>query len=76
MDEGRSLLDHSALILELERLLKQLVDVASERALRWPLRKEVLKDAIPLMRDDRSRLQGVISMRLGTVGYAAVSGEM
>jgi uncharacterized protein len=48
MDEGRSLLDHSALILELERLLKRPVDVASERGLRRPLRKEVLKDAIVL----------------------------
>jgi predicted nucleotidyltransferase len=48
MDEGRSLLDHSALILELERLLKRPVDVASVRGLRRPLRKEVLKDAIAL----------------------------
>jgi predicted nucleotidyltransferase len=48
MDEGRSLLDHSALILELERLLKRPVDVASERGLRPSLRKEVLKDAIAL----------------------------
>ncbi len=48
MEEGRSLLDHSALILDLERLLKRPVDVASERGLRRPLRKEVLKDAIAL----------------------------
>jgi len=48
MDEGRSLLDHSALILELERLLKRPVDVASERGLRPSLRKEVLKDAIAI----------------------------
>ncbi|MDH5726465.1 MAG: nucleotidyltransferase family protein [Nitrospira sp.] len=48
MDEGRSLLDHSALILELERLLKRPVDVASERGLRPPIRKEILKDAIAL----------------------------
>jgi predicted nucleotidyltransferase len=48
MDKGRSLLDHSALILELERLLKRPVDVASERGLRPSLRKEVLKDAIAL----------------------------
>lgn len=48
MDEGRSLLDHSALILELERLLKRPVDVASERGLRPSLRKDVLKDAIAL----------------------------
>jgi predicted nucleotidyltransferase len=48
MEEGRSLLDHAALILDLERLLKRSVDVASERGLRQPLRKEVLRDAIAL----------------------------
>jgi len=48
MDEGRSLLDHAALILDLERLLKRPVDVASKRGLRPPVRKEVLKDAIAL----------------------------
>lgn len=48
MEEGRSLLDHAALILDLERLLKRSVDVASERGLRRPVRKEVLKDAIAL----------------------------
>lgn len=48
MDEGRSLLDHSALILELERLLKRPVDVASERGLRRSIRKDILKDAIAL----------------------------
>jgi predicted nucleotidyltransferase len=48
MEKGRSLLDHAALILDLERLLKLSVDVASERGLRRPLRKEVLRDAIAL----------------------------
>ena len=48
MEEGRSLLDRAALILDLERLLKRPVDVASERGLRQSLRKEILKDAIPL----------------------------
>jgi uncharacterized protein len=48
MEDGRSLLDHAALILDLERLLKRSVDVASERGLRQPLRKEVLRDAIAL----------------------------
>lgn len=48
MEEGRSLLDHSTLILELECLLKRPVDVVSERGLRRPIRKEVLKDAIAL----------------------------
>ena len=48
MEEGRSLLDHAALILDLERLLKRPVDVASERGLRPPVRREILKDAIDL----------------------------
>ena len=48
MEEGRSLLDHAALILDLERLLKRSVDVASERGLRRLVRKNVLKDAIAL----------------------------
>ena len=48
MEEGRSLLDHAALILDLERLLKRSVDVASERGLRRVVRKHVLKDAIAL----------------------------
>ena len=48
MEEGRSLLDHAALILDLEHLLKRPVDVTSERGLRQPLRKEVLRDAIAL----------------------------
>lgn len=48
MEEGRSLLDHAALILYLERLLKRSVNVASERGLRQPIRKEVLRDAIAL----------------------------
>ena len=48
MEEGRSLLDHAALIIDLERLLKRSVDVASERGLRRLVRKEVLKDAVVL----------------------------
>ena len=48
MEEGRSLLDHAALILDLERLLKRSVDVVSERGLRRVVRTEVLKGAIAL----------------------------
>jgi predicted nucleotidyltransferase len=48
MEEGRSLLDHAVLILDLERLLKRPVDVASERGLRGLVRKDVLKDAVAL----------------------------
>ncbi|MEK7760623.1 MAG: nucleotidyltransferase domain-containing protein, partial [Nitrospirota bacterium] len=48
MEEGRSLLDHAALIIDLERLLKRSVDVVSERGLRRLVRKDVLKDAVVL----------------------------
>lgn len=48
MEEGPSLLDHAELILDLERLVKRSVDVASERGLRRLVRKNVLKDAIAL----------------------------
>ena len=48
VEEGRSLLDHAALVLDLERLLKRSVDVASERGLRRLVRKDVLKDAVAL----------------------------
>lgn len=48
MDQDRSLLDHAALIIDLERLLKRPVDVASERGLRPFIRKQIVKDAIPL----------------------------
>ena len=48
MEEGRSLLDHAALILDLERLLNRSVDVASERGLRRSVRKDVMTDAIAL----------------------------
>jgi predicted nucleotidyltransferase len=48
MEEGRSLLDHAALIIDLERLLKRSVDVASERGLRRLVRKDVLKDVVAL----------------------------
>jgi uncharacterized protein len=48
MEEGRSLLDHAVLIIDLERLLKRSVDVASERGLRRLVRKDVLKDAVAL----------------------------
>ncbi len=41
-------MDRATLILDLERLLKRSLDVASERGLRRVVRKEVLKDAIAL----------------------------
>lgn len=48
MDEGRSLLDLSALALELRDLLGVKVDVVSEDGLYWLLRRRILKEAKPL----------------------------
>ena len=48
MESGRSLLDHAALILDLENLLGRKVDVASERGLGPRVRERVLKEAVPL----------------------------
>lgn len=48
MESGRSLLDHAALILDLEQLLGRKVDIASERGLRPRVRERVLKEAVPL----------------------------
>ncbi|HEX3355858.1 MAG TPA: nucleotidyltransferase family protein [Tepidisphaeraceae bacterium] len=47
-DPGRSLMDHAALILELEDLLGKKVDVASERGLRTRVRERVLREATAL----------------------------
>jgi len=48
MEEGRSLLDHAVLILDLERLVKRRVDVAFEPGLRRLIRKDVLTYAVAL----------------------------
>jgi predicted nucleotidyltransferase len=48
LEPGRSLLDHAALILDLEELLGRKVDVATERGLRPTIRQRVLQDAMPL----------------------------
>jgi predicted nucleotidyltransferase len=48
MDEGRSLLDLSALVLDLQELLGVKVDVVSEDGLYWLLRRRILKEARPL----------------------------
>lgn len=48
MEAGRSLLDHAALILDLEALLGRKVDIASDRGLRPRVRERVLKEAVPL----------------------------
>ncbi|MBU2622153.1 MAG: nucleotidyltransferase family protein [Proteobacteria bacterium] len=48
MEEGRSLLDLSALILDLRELLGVKVDVVPEDGLYWLLRRRILKEAKPL----------------------------
>jgi uncharacterized protein len=45
---GRSLMDHAALIEDLQTLLQRKVDVASERGLRPSIRDRVMPEAIPL----------------------------
>jgi predicted nucleotidyltransferase len=48
LELGRSLLDHAALLLELEALLGCPVDVVTERGLRARFRERVLREAVPL----------------------------
>lgn len=48
MEDGRSLLDLSALILDLRELLGVKVDVVPEDGLYWLLRRRILKEAKPL----------------------------
>jgi len=48
MEEGRSLLDLSALTLELRDLLGVKVDVVSEDGIYWLLRRKILKEARPI----------------------------
>jgi len=48
MDQGRSLIDLSALVVDLRDLLGRKVDVVSEDGLYWLLRRRILKEAKPL----------------------------
>jgi len=48
LEPGRSLLDLSGLLRELESLLASKVDVVSSRGLRDQVRATVLRDAVPL----------------------------
>jgi len=48
MEEGRSLLDLTALKLDLNDLLGVKVEVVSEDGLYWLLRRSILKEAKPL----------------------------
>ncbi len=47
-EPDRSLLDHVALMQDLEDLLGRKVDIVSEKALHWYVRDRVLKEAKPL----------------------------
>jgi len=48
LEPGRSLLDHSALLQDLQDLLGRRVDVLTERSLYWLLRRRILREARPL----------------------------
>jgi uncharacterized protein len=47
-EPGRSLLDHAALVLDLEEILGCKVDIVTEKGLYWLLRRRILKEARPL----------------------------
>ncbi len=48
LEPERSLLDHVALIQDLEDLLGRKVDVVTENSIYWLLRRRILKEARPL----------------------------
>lgn len=48
LEEGRSLLDHAGLLLDLEKLLGRRVDVVTLAALRSRTRARILKEAIAI----------------------------
>jgi hypothetical protein len=48
LEGGRSLLDHAALMIDLERLLGRRVDVATERGLKPQIRERILGEAVRL----------------------------
>jgi len=48
LEPGRSLLDHAALMLELEEVLGCKVDIATERGLRERKREAILQEAVLL----------------------------
>ena len=48
LEPGCTLLDHAALILELEKLLGHKIDVASDLGLRHRVKERVLAEAVPL----------------------------
>jgi len=48
MEQGRSLMDHAALWLELQEAMGCKVDVVSERGIKPRIRDRVLREALPL----------------------------
>ena len=46
LERGRSLLDHAALMVDLENLLGRRVDVATERGLKPRVREQILTEAV------------------------------
>ena len=48
LEPGRSLLDHSALLQDLQDLLGRKVGVLTERSIYWLLRRRILREARPL----------------------------
>jgi predicted nucleotidyltransferase len=48
LERGRSLLDHAALMIDLENLLGRRVDVATERGLKPHIRERILEEAVRL----------------------------
>jgi uncharacterized protein len=48
LEQGRSLLDRAALMMDLESLLERRVDVANERGLRPRVRERILQEAVLL----------------------------
>jgi len=46
LERGRSLLDHAALLVDLEDMLRCKVDAVTERGLRERMRDEVLREAM------------------------------
>ena len=48
LEPGRSLLDHAALLLDIQALLGREVDVVTERGLKPRIRERVLREAVAL----------------------------
>ena len=48
LDKNRSLMDHAALVMEMEDLLCRPVDVVTESGLKERIRDRVLSEAVPL----------------------------